>query len=129
MNICIFSRVSEYNNIACQTPISRCDYCKFGNFRENFIFANSVKTHICDVKKLQKWRDLPISVNERVISPIREGFIFYETSHMRSFAKIKPSQNFQIYSTIACITSLNKSMHCVVADAASILIYGGIYEP
>ena len=26
------------------------DYCKFGNFRENFIFANSVKRHICDVK-------------------------------------------------------------------------------
>ena len=25
-------------------------YCKFGNFRENFIFTNSVKRHICDVK-------------------------------------------------------------------------------
>ena len=24
--------------------------CKFGNFRENFIFANSVKRHNCDVK-------------------------------------------------------------------------------
>ena len=23
---------------------------EFGNFRENFIFANSVNTHICDVK-------------------------------------------------------------------------------
>ena len=23
-------------------------YCKFGNFRENFIFANNVKRHICD---------------------------------------------------------------------------------
>ena len=25
-------------------------YCKFDNFCENFIFANSVKTHICDVE-------------------------------------------------------------------------------
>ena len=25
-------------------------YCKFGNFPENFIFANSGKRHICDVK-------------------------------------------------------------------------------
>ena len=25
-------------------------YCKSGNFRENFIFANSVKRHTCDVK-------------------------------------------------------------------------------
>ena len=25
-------------------------YCKFGNFRENFIFANSVKRHNCDGK-------------------------------------------------------------------------------
>ena len=27
------------------------NYCKLGNFRENFIFANSVKRHICDKKK------------------------------------------------------------------------------
>ena len=25
-------------------------YCKSGNFRENFIFANSVKRYICDAK-------------------------------------------------------------------------------
>ena len=25
-------------------------YCKFGNFRENFIFANSVKTHIFNIE-------------------------------------------------------------------------------
>ena len=25
-------------------------YCKFGNFRKDFIFVNSVKRHICDVK-------------------------------------------------------------------------------
>ena len=25
-------------------------YCKFGNFGDNFIFTNSVKSHICVVK-------------------------------------------------------------------------------
>ena len=43
-------------------------YCKFGNFRENFIFANSIKRRICD--------NLPTSVNHRVISPFHKGFIF-----------------------------------------------------
>ena len=50
-------------------------YCKFGNFRENFIFANSVKRHICD-EKSRTGHDIPISVKDRVISPIREGLIF-----------------------------------------------------
>ena len=58
------------------TPEGRAiQYCKFGNFRENIIFANSVKRHICDVKNLLPWHDLPISVNDRVISPFREDFI------------------------------------------------------
>ena len=41
-------------------------YCKFGNIRENFIFANSVKRHICDVK-MRLEHDLPRSVNDRVV--------------------------------------------------------------
>ena len=61
-------------------------FCKFGNFRENFIFANSFKRHICDVKI----RDYS-SVNDRVISPFPEDFIY---TKLRSFAKIKPSQIF-----------------------------------
>ena len=32
------------------TLICGLGYCKFGNFREDFIFANSVKTRICDVE-------------------------------------------------------------------------------
>ena len=51
-------------------------YCRFGNFRENFIFANSNKRHISDVKNSRLRQDLPISINERVILPFREGFIF-----------------------------------------------------
>ena len=37
---------------------------------------NSVKRHICDVKNSQLGHDLPISVNDRVISPFANGFIF-----------------------------------------------------
>ena len=45
-------------------------------FCENFISGNSVKRHICDVKNSRLGHDLHISVNDRVISPFREGFIF-----------------------------------------------------
>ena len=37
-------------------------YCRFGNFRENFIFANSIKRHISDVKNSRLRQDLPISI-------------------------------------------------------------------
>ena len=52
------------------------NYCKSGNFRENFIFANSVKRHICDTKNSRPGHDLPASVNDSVISPFFEDFIF-----------------------------------------------------
>ena len=51
-------------------------YFRFGIFRENFIFANSIKRHISDVKNSRLRQDLPISINDRVMSPFREGFIF-----------------------------------------------------
>ena len=79
-------------------------YCKFGNIRENFIFANGIKRHICDVENSRLRHDLHISVKDRVISPFHEGFIwrnfaygkFHENKNldMQSFTKIKPSQNF-----------------------------------
>ena len=51
-------------------------YCKFGNFRDNVIFAKSAKRHIRDVKNSGLGHALPISVNVRVISPLCEDFIF-----------------------------------------------------
>ena len=51
-------------------------YCRFGNFRENFIFANNIKRHISDVEKSPLRQGLPVSINDRVILPFREGFIF-----------------------------------------------------
>ena len=65
------------------------DYCKSGNFRENFIFANSVKRHIWGVKNSRLGHDLPASVNNSGFDILR-GFHF----HMRSFVKIKPSRKF-----------------------------------
>ena len=62
-------------------------YCKFGNFHENFIFENGHKIHICDIKKSRLWHDLPISVNDRVISPFRADFI------SRTFAYAKFREN------------------------------------
>ena len=37
--------------------------CKSGNFRKNFIFANSVKRQSCGAKNSRLVHDLPISVN------------------------------------------------------------------
>ena len=49
-----------------------CKYTEnFGKFLHNFIFAKIVKTHNCDIKNSRLGRDLPISVNDRVISPIK----------------------------------------------------------
>ena len=73
--------------------IQRSTYCKFGNFRKNLIFANSIKRHICDVKTSRLGHDIPISVNDRVILTFREGFNF--TKLRMCFAKIKSSRKFQ----------------------------------
>ena len=75
-------------------------YCKFGNFREHFIFANSVKRDICHIKNSRLGHDIPTSVNDSDIA-ISRGFYFHETSHMRSFAKITLAKfpNFQYWSS------------------------------
>ena len=74
--------------------------CIFGNLE---IFAIILLSRIAlknifaghwGVKKSQLWHDLPLSVNDIMISPFRKDFHFHETSHMRSFAKIKPSRKF-----------------------------------
>ena len=63
-------------------------YCKSGNFRENFILANSDLRHICDDINLRLGHDLPIFVNGRVITPFREGFIFTKLRKIITLAKI-----------------------------------------
>ena len=66
----------------------RNGYCKFGNFCENFIFANSVKTHLFDVEIRDKGVIYLLSINDRVISPIREDFIFTKFPENKTLAKI-----------------------------------------
>ena len=63
------------------------NYCKFGNFCENFIFVNSVKRHICHIQNSWLKHDLPASVNDRVIPPFLEDFIFMELCKNKILAK------------------------------------------
>ena len=80
--------------------------CKFVNFREHFIFANSIKRHICHIQISRLGHNLHISVKDRVIFAILGGFYFHETSHVRSFAKINPPENFRIlqYLNLSLLT-------------------------
>ena len=69
-------------------------YCRYGIFRENFIFANCIKRHIIDVKKFAVKARLNYINKRQSDFDISRGFYFHETSHMRSFAKIKSSRKF-----------------------------------
>ena len=70
------------------------DYCKFGHFRENVIFAYSVKRHINPARNSRLGHDLPTSANDKLMFDILREFYIHETLHMRSSAKIKPSTKF-----------------------------------
>ena len=50
-------------------------YCKFENFRKNFIFTSSIKRHICDVKNSQPGHDLPILTSTKNASLIITDFL------------------------------------------------------
>ena len=67
-------------------------YCRFGTFRENFIFGNSIKRHISGVKNSGLRQDLPISKNNRVILPFREGFIFTKLRICEVYAKFRENK-------------------------------------
>ena len=81
---------SSYNGCAdsIQVNFGVCEsrYCIFGNFREKFIFANSVKRHICNIKISQYGHEIPISVNDRVISRM---FSFHENKPSRKFPSLQ----------------------------------------
>ena len=55
-----------YTGIMVYCENKELEYCKSGNFRENFIFVNRVKKHICGVNNSRLGHDVPISVNDRV---------------------------------------------------------------
>ena len=60
-----------------------------GNFRENCIFANSIKRHISDVKNSRLRQNLPISINDKVILLFRKVFCFHETYAYAKFRENK----------------------------------------
>ena len=64
---------------------TNCLICllKIQKFSREFIFANSVKRHICDVKNSRLGHDLLTSVDDIVISPFRKGFIFTKPAKFR----------------------------------------------
>ena len=41
----------------CIDGLNNVEYCKSGNFRDNFIFANRFKRHICDAKNSRLGHD------------------------------------------------------------------------
>ena len=56
-------------------PFTSLHFCKFGNFRKNFIFANSVKRYICNENSVLV-HDLPTSIEDRVYKPFCQSFSF-----------------------------------------------------
>ena len=96
-------------------------YCTFRNFRENFIFANSIKIHISDVKNLRLRLDLPISINDRVILSFREGFIFTKLricenkvlAKNSEFTVCASSWCFGSYIAIARLSSLSDAYNLI----------------
>ena len=65
-------------------------YCRFGNFRDYFIFANSIKRHTSDVKNSRLRHDIHKRQSDFAIS---RGFIFTklricEVSRNKVLAKI-----------------------------------------
>ena len=68
-----------------QDSIYNC--CRFGNFCENFIFAKSVKSHICDVKNSQLGHDISKRQSDCAKSQICDVS-----------RKQIPRENFRIYN-------------------------------
>ena len=86
-------------------------YCKFGNFHENLIFANSVKRHICDVQISRLRPDLPLFVNHRVILLFLAGLVF--TKLKFAYAKFRENKalakisEFTVFRFICIISTRN----------------------
>ena len=60
-----------------------------------FIFANSVKRHICHAKKSRLGHDLPTSKSDRMILSFCEGFIF---TKLRTLAKFRENKTLATFS-------------------------------
>ena len=61
------------------------------------IFANGDKRYICYVKNSRLEHDLPSSVNDRAISPFREGFLFSKLRLFRDNKILTKISEFTVY--------------------------------
>ena len=95
-------------------------YCKFGN-RENFIFTNSVKRHICHIENSRLGHDLPASVKDSDFA-ISQGVYFLHNFPSRNFAKIKPLRKFP---NLQQYTSIKYKSNTICS--ASQLAEGGLF--
>ena len=67
-------------------------------FARILFFANRVKRHISTYKNLRLRHDLPISENNRVITPFRSNFIFTYTKFSEYKTLVKISE-LTVHST------------------------------
>ena len=80
-------------------------YCKFGNFRENFIFAKNVKRQKSDTQNSRLRHDLHVLVNSRLNLLFREGFFsrnfaYAKFRENKTLAKISEFTVMNIYDRI-----------------------------
>ena len=94
-------------------------YCKSGNFRENFIFANSFKRHIREAKNSRLRHDLHMSVNDRVISA------FTRILFSRNFAYAKFCEN----KTLAKISEITVCFQNNTGLLVLNLAWNGFHTP
>ena len=70
---------------------------KFENFRDNFIFANSVKRHICEVKKFSTGVWFACIRKRKSDLATSRVFYFHEASQNKTLAKISEYTVIQIW--------------------------------
>ena len=99
-------------------------FCKLGNTRENFIFANSVKRHICDVKKSRLRHDLPKSVNDRLILPFSKGYIFTKLR----ICEVSRKYNHRNMKYVPLYNGLTPTISCMTYEQCRLkLLWGVMY--
>ena len=86
-------------------------YFRFGNFRENFIIANSIKRHISDVKNSRLRQDLPISINDRVMLPFAR-VLFSRNFAYAKFREIKVLAKFSEFTVHHTVNVQLPSVWC-----------------
>ena len=79
-------------------------------FRENCIFANSIKSHICHVRNSRLGQELPTSVNDRVISPFREGLFSrnFASAKVREIKILAKISEFTVTNALIRLRACNK---------------------